>query len=130
MNNRKKNLIGAAVSGILSVGLVSGAAYAKAKTAAPTPDDATKGKCYGPNSCSKGADGKHKCAAGKCNSKDFEMMTKAECDKKGAKYRFEKPVPTTPTKQNKAENNVENTEVDQDADPRASDDAPYRDPHE
>lgn len=138
MNDRKKILIGAAVSGILSVGLVSGA-YAKANTADKPADDTTKGKCVGPNSCGTAG---HKCGAGKCGNKNFEMMTKAECDKKGNKYRFEevapaKPAapakPTAPNKQNKAENNADNTQAEQEADANVTDNAdgfPTRDPHE
>lgn len=127
MSNRKKILINAAVSGILSVGIVSGA-YAKA-TATNAADDAAMGKCYGPNACAKNKCAKDKCAPNKCKS-NYQEMTKKDCDelakKEKKKYRFEKNT-TAPTKQNKAEDNTNENEQTADAD---ASDAPMRDPHE
>lgn len=98
MKKSKKFLVGAAVSGILSVGLVSAVSAAS--------NSKEMGKCMGANSCKgKSACGANKCKSGNgcggkngcagpngcggkknaCKGQGFIMTTKAKCDKMAKK---------------------------------------------
>jgi uncharacterized membrane protein len=81
----KKNLLGAAVAGILGASMV-----AASSTALAADQAGEKGRCVGANACKgKGAcavKGQNDCAGkNSCKGKAFTMMTKAECDALAAK---------------------------------------------